>query len=611
MKQRLKFTAYYSISWIAYFFFIKLIFLLVNYHQSFPFIKLWPQIFIHGFLLDISVLGYVLLLPVLLIIVNSLLPGKWFKRVLFTYTTLLLIIFSILVVADLVIYPEWGFRLDITPFYYLENIQGVMASLKIMQIILFSLLSLALAFPFFWGFSIIMRNFSVFQTKRKIWAAPAFLLILGLLFLPIRGGLGTAPINTGSAYFHNNVFVNHASLNVFWNILYSVTNINDYTNPFKFYPGYNKNEVMRMNSNEDRASTPILTTSHPNILIIILESFTANVIKSLNDTYDVAVNLDSIAHKGILFNHFYASGDRSDKGLLAILSGYPAQPTTSIIKYPNKTEKLPGLANTLRNYGYKTTYYYGGDIDFANMRSYIVNSGFEHLISSTDFSPKERISSWGVPDEYLFNFVKSEIEKEKSTYFKVLFTLSSHKPYDVPGNKKWVEGNDSENQFLNSVGYTDYHLGKFIRELQSENLLKNTLVLIVADHGSAYPGSVAYNSKSIHHIPLVLYGPVLTETGKVIETVGSQVDIPATILGQIGINSSEYIFSKNLFSHNPADNSFYAFNRGFGYLSPDLELIYNLPNNTISAVKGVSNDTIEKQVKTYYENLYENFLSLN
>lgn len=611
MKQRLFFILKYALGWLIFFLSIKIIFLLANIKLSIEWLKIWPLILTKGILLDFSVLGYILILPALLMIFNTLIPGKWYMIVIRAFTYIILVCFSFLVIADIVIYPEWGFRLDITPLYYLDNPDGAMASLKVIEIVLFFFLGLLLFLPFYVLFRKLFEQTYLFEYERIIGASPVFLFVLAFLFLPIRGGLGTAPINTGSAYFHNNALVNHASLNLFWNIIYSVTNINDYSNPFGSYDDYSENNIPRMNSKSDRESIPVLTTSHPNVLVIILESFTANVVGSLNNEYAVASNLDSLAKEGILFSNFYASGDRSDKGLISILSGYPSLPTTSIIKYPNKTEKIPGLAKTLKKYGYKTAYYYGGDIDFANMRSFIVSSGFEHIVSQKDFSTKEKISSWGVPDEFLFHYVQKEIEKETSPYFKVMFTLSSHLPYDIPGNKVWVEGNDDQNQFLNSVGYTDYYLGQFIKNLEAKGHLKNTLVVMLADHGSSYPGSVAYNSRLKYHIPLVLYGSVIQEKGTVIDTYGCQVDLPATLLGQLGMNSSEYIFSKNLLAKNPVNEVFYSFNNGFGYLAKNLEITYNLTSDKISVINGVLADSTEKNTKTYFHNLYENFLDLN
>jgi phosphoglycerol transferase MdoB-like AlkP superfamily enzyme len=611
MKQRLIFILKYTSIWFSFFLAIKLVFLLANIKLSLAWFKIWPVIVAKGILLDFSVLGYLLILPSLLMIFNALVPGKWYKLIIRAFTYIVLLCFSILVVADIVIYPEWGFRLDITPLYYLDNPNGALASLNVFEIIIFSILSLFLFLPFYLLFRKLFDKTYLFDYERIISASPVFLFVLVFLFLPIRGGLGTAPINTGSVYFHNNALVNHASLNLFWNILYSITNIDDYSNPFSINKSYDEDRIPRMNSNKDRESTPILTTSQPNILVIILESFTANIVGSLNNEYSTAKNLDSLSKEGVLFSNFYASGDRSDKGLVSILSGYPTLLTTSIIKYPNKTEKIPGLAKTLKKYGYKTAFYYGGDIDFANMRSYIVNTGFEHIISRKDFKSKENISSWGVPDEFLFRYVQQEIEKETSPYFKVMFTLSSHKPYDVPGDKLWVEGNDDQSQFLNSVGYTDYHLGKFIRSLKSNGHLKNTLVVMLADHGSAYPGPVAYNSKSKYHIPLILFGPVIQEKGVVVDTYGCQIDFPATLLGQLGMNASEYTFSKNMLTKDPTNDAFYAYNNGFGYLSPNIEIIYNLTSDKFSVQRGTLTDSLEKDAKAYYQNLYDNFLSLN
>src|SRR5690606_7393298 len=150
----------------------------------------------------------------------------------------------------------------------------------------------------------------------------------------------------------------------------------------------------------------------------------------------------------------YASGDRTDKGLIAILSGYPAQPQTSIIKFPAKTERLPQLNRFIREMGYRTSFIYGGDIDFANFRSYLNSSGFDHLTTLDDFDDELYTSKWGVHDHHMFKRALEELDTTTAPFFKVILTLSSHEPFDVP-IEPLLPGNDAESLFLNSCHYTD------------------------------------------------------------------------------------------------------------------------------------------------------------
>ncbi len=134
----------------------------------------------------------------------------------------------------------------------------------------------------------------------------------------------------------------------------------------------------------------------------------------------------------MLFDNFYASGDRTDKGVIAVLSGYPAQPTSSIIKFPSKTQNLPKLNNYLKKLGYKTSFIYGGDVDFANFRSYLTTSGFDHLTTMDDFPDDINTSKWGIHDHFMFNQSLQELDTTQAPFAKVILTLSSHEPFDVP-----------------------------------------------------------------------------------------------------------------------------------------------------------------------------------
>lgn len=440
---------------------------------------------------------------------------------------------------------------------------------------------------------------------------PVFIFMLAFLFLPIRGGFGTAPVNTGSVYFHENNFVNHACLNLPWNIIYSVTNVNDFENPFLKFPELETMPIMHKGMKNGKQES-ILTSAKPNILLIILESFTANVVGSLNDKYSITPTLDSLANNGLLFTNFYASGDRSDKGLVSILSSYPSLPTTAIIKYPNKTEKIPGLAQALNQEGYNSAFYYGGDINFANMRSYMISCGFGKLVSMVDFPAKQRVSSWGVPDEFLFEKLKTDIENSEAPFFKVAFTLSSHVPYDIPKHREWYPGTDNLALFFNSIAYTDYYLGQFIRDIQASGKLDNTLVILVADHGSSLPGNVSNSSPEKYHIPLVWYGGALSGKYKSqrIEKYGSQTDIASTLLTQLGIDDSQFIFGQNLMDNSYTSETFFAFRSGFAYLSDKNRFIYSLETDKPSLIQGELSDSLFKQGILYYQNLYTHFLSL-
>ncbi len=606
MSKRLIFILKYFLFWIVYFITLKILFLLYYHNNSFEIINLWGKIIANGIRLDLSATGYLMLVPLLIIMVSVFFKSVLPYRIIQMYTYSLLVIFSLLAATDLGLYREWGYRMDASPLLYVSKPREALASVSILYIINHLLLAVALITLFIYLFN---RLFTPESFKRKEgWISFSVMIVfMGFLFLPIRGGLGTAPINVGSAYFSENNFANHAAINLPWNIGYSLTNLETLDNPYSFYTMDEARQYAAPFALEDGVHYKVLDNSRPNILLIILESFTAKATGCLGGRFNVTPELDNIAREGILFSKFYASGDRTDKGMLAIFSGYPAQPTTSIIKFPNKTQNLPSLPKLLREFGYKTGFYYGGNIEFANYKSYLINAGFEKLISLNDFPSSQNISSWGVPDEYLFAKVYEDIKSMQQPFFFSLFTLSSHPPYDVPMDP-FLHGDSDEIKFYNSMYYTDHHLGKFIRRLENNKLLDNTLVIILADHGSIWPGNLDNYSPEKFHIPMVWYGNVLTKKDTIISVVASQTDLTPTLLSQMDISSDEFLFARDIFSSGPARQIVYSFNNGFGYVSDSLEYYYNLQPDNFVELKGNLSETKQKEGKAYYQLLYEDLL---
>lgn len=610
MRIRLQYFLLYFLYNLVVFLVLRLLFLIYFAKDSFQYLTDWPAIFFHGFRLDLSATGYLMLLPVLLLLVSVFRPGRWFALTLKFYTWSLIGFLALITVADLALYKEWGFRMDATPLLYITQPGEAMASVSMGKII--SLLSLALlvfaVLAYLYKYYLYPVSLKI-GSRAPVWHLLPGLFILGSLFLPIRGGLGTSPINVGAAYFSSTDFLNHAAINLPWNILYSATNFETATNPYVFM----SEELAQKNSErimggQSTDNQQFLESERPNIIMILLESFSAGATGHLGAEPNITPHLDTLAKSGIVFTNCYSSGDRTDKGFISIFSGYPAQPTTSVIKFPNKTQTLPGLPGTLRQYGYSTRFYYGGDINFANYRSYFLNSGFQDLISQIDFPRSKRICSWGVPDEYLFSRIANDIEQMDEPFFLGCITLNSHPPYDIPA-KHAFPGNDDPSLYLSSVHYTDSVIGHFIRTLAEKSLLKNTLIILVSDHGSRLPLNTSYASKNSFHIPMIWYGGALSGQQTIIRRIVSQKDVAATLLTQMNIPTGEYVFSRNIFSDAYPNVITYAYNNGFGYVSDSIKYTYN---RVPDAARFESNaiDSVALQAgKAYYQLLYEDLIA--
>jgi phosphoglycerol transferase MdoB-like AlkP superfamily enzyme len=294
--------------------------------------------------------------------------------------------------------------------------------------------------------------------------------------------------------------------------------------------------------------------------------------------------------------------------LLAVLSGFPAQPVASIITQPEKFEKLPSLAKTFNAKGYNSSFYYGGESEFANIKAYMVSAGFQKILDKNDFSKTEMNSKWGAHDHVMFDKVIKELEGQKKPFFANILTLSSHEPFEIPIPSKY-KGIEERNKFKSSVYYTDKSLGGFMEKAKSQPWYQHTLFVLVADHGHRLPKEYPelYNPGK-YRIPLLFYGAALKKEfrGKRIHTIGGQTDIAATLLGQLGIKNNEFSWSKNLLHPKVKEFAFYDFNDGFGWVTPQGPLVFdNVSHQLIwnQLVPGNRQDSLLIPGKAYMQQL--------
>jgi phosphoglycerol transferase MdoB-like AlkP superfamily enzyme len=427
------------------------------------------------------------------------------------------------------------------------------------------------------------------------------------LFVPMRGGIQKIPMNQSDVYFSQKLFADHAALNLPWNLFHSLLNKNSDQNPFQYFSRDKAKELVDSLYKTGPVKVPsILSVKKPNIIFIIMESYTAKLIGCLGGEDGVTPNIDRIASEGLLFTNIYAAGDRSEKGQVAVLSGYPNQAITSIIKTPTKTQNLPSINKSLEKEGYSSSYTYGGELEFANIKSYLVNLGFQRLVSKYSFSRSERTTSWGVHDHIVLNKFLEDIKKEQQPFFATIFTLSSHEPYDVPMAQHFI-GNDETTLFKNAFYYTDSTIGNFIEKIKKEPWWQNTLVVLVADHGHPLPGHDPNDRPSKFHIPLIFTGGALQLKG-IVKNIGSQTDIAKTVLHQLGIPGNNFKWGKDLLDSSARQFAFYSFNNGFGFVTPSGTVtIDNVSKKVIYKDAAVDSSSINFG-KAYMQQSYQDFL---
>jgi phosphoglycerol transferase MdoB-like AlkP superfamily enzyme len=554
---------------------------LTVYHDLAEGAGLWDSLhsLLMGLKLDISLTGYVLIFPTFILILFSVWRHKILKIILGVYTFLIIVCMVPVYINNMVIYRYWKYPVDRSIFDYISTPGEMLASLPVLRVIilliLIGLIIYTLYFKVYLKWVATPLSWNKGNSGVSRWfAAGLFLILFPSLYLPVRGGMETSPVQTGSVYFHENIFLNHAAINPVWNLVYTMIEGDKLTQKLQFYPEEEVQTIMESLYGNDEQSLSVLTTARPNILMIILESFSQVVVDRLGGNGEPAPVFNGLVSEGLFFDRILAAGTMTDRALGAIFGGYPAMPGTSIIYYESKVEKLPGLNMVLKDEGYSSAFLYGGDIDFAHIRSFLVTGGFESIISETDFPNSIKRSSWGVPDHELFRRLLEENDKATEPFFHVALTLSSHSPFDVPMETVFP-GQGDEVKFRNAVYYTDQSLGNFLDSAITREWWDQTLVIFIADHGYRAKNMTSFELDRFS-VPMLWYGGALALNDTVISRYGSQTDLPATLLNQLDIPSERFTFSKNLLSAGANSFAYYTFIEGIGFATDSSFSVYDL-----------------------------------
>lgn len=553
----------YYLFWILFFLVQKPLFMLLNLPLMGPLSwQDWFLVPIHSFPLDLSVASYVAALFGLILTVFYLWPSRILARIADGCTALLLLVALLTYISDLAVFPSWGFHLDKTVFIYLATPREVLACaegwvwcLGIIALIAAWIGSYALYRYWMRGWEEMSVPSS--WTKKGLCSF-GLLLLTGLLFLPIRGSVTTSTMNTGRVYFSDKQPLNIAAINPLFNIVESLSENTFDARRYTYMPSEEAHSLVAGLLPQKPDTVPsqrVLTTTRPNIVLFILESFSLNA-------WEAMPRLRELANEGLFFSHVEASSFRTDRGVVAVLSAFPGQPTSSLMVQPAKSQNLPQLGKSLAAEGYRLKFWYGGDEDFTNMRSYLISGGFLDRVNDHSFPLSQRLSKWGVHDHLLFAKASSEIlsRADTSPTLDVILSLSSHEPFEVPASTHF------ENPYLNSIAYTDSCIGAFADSLRHSLAWDKTLLVFVADHGFPYPSNLQNHEPLRYAIPIVWAGGAVKEAREV-PTLCSQIDLVPTLLVQMDINHSAYLFGKDILDTTSVPFAFYSFNDGFALLT--------------------------------------------
>lgn len=612
MASKFKFLLLYFISWVLLFELMRGVFMLYHLDKtsqlSFGTIlsAMW-----YGLRMDLSVAAYILAPVCLFVLLSLLIPFFGRSLIYRIYTFLVLLLIFLISFADLEIYAQWGFRIDTTPLKFLSTPREALASISHLPLFWFAFGFIAVLALFYIGFNkIIKRIFFNQQSRYRVVTAVLILLFMGTLIIPIRGGFQLAPLNQSSVYFSTNNYANHAAINASWNFLHSlVSRGSSGKNPYQYLtPERVKAITDSLYAGTGGAGRIIHNASDKpvNIIFIIWESFTEKVLDLAINKTEVTPHFNRLRNEGVFFSNVYSSGDRTNKGVPAILSGYPAMPNTTIIHSPGKSQKIQVLSKLFKEKGYSTPFFYGGEPEFANIKSYLLYGGFDPIIGKDDFDSGDMNSKWGAHDGVVMKRVIADINKTKQPFFATWLTLTSHEPFETPVVPVFEE-KDNTAKFLNSMHYTDEVVNDFINECRKQPWWDNTILIITGDHGHPLPESS--NKANDFRIPMLWMGGAVEKSGVVIDKVVSQLDIATTLTKQLGIPGNEFPFSKNMMDSTGRQWAFFTFNNGFGYIDATGALVYdNVGKQPIRKDGNVGEGQIEAG-KALMQWVYEDFIT--
>lgn len=544
----------------------------------------------HGLSLDLSMGLYILSLPFLCLAVSIWVPReRLFRNILRPFYIVISLAMALIFVADTSLYEFWLFKLDAFCLQYLETPTEAMASVST-SYILMRLLTIALLTAIFtWAYWKIPLKLP--KIRKRILSSIGALLLIPLIIIGIRGGLDESTTNIGQVYYSQNQFLNHSAVNPIFSFFASLEKSGSNIVSFKFMDQKTCDDIVNQLYNTQSIDCDtLLTTNTPNIIVILLESC-GGQFTEIGGRTDITPNLNKMAKEGIYFANCHANSWRTDRGTLCTWSGYPSFPNTSVMKIPAKSRTLPNIARTLQQErGYSTHYLYGGDINFTNMRSYLVSGGFQDLTWKTDYTTDEQQTArWGVRDDITFQTLTQLTKTMKQPFLIGYSTLSSHSPWDVP-----IHHFDDE--VLNAFYYLDQCVGNFIQQLRHTELWNHTLIVMLPDHGIVHAG-LDESNPLLNHIPMLWLGGVVKQPRR-IEQVCNQTDLPATLLGQLGIAHDEYTFSRDVLSTTYKHPfAIHTYDDGYTIIDSTSFVNYDFISNRVVTTSGKDSDKLMQWAK--------------
>ncbi len=540
---------------------------------------------IHAWQTDLPITTVLLIIPIAVVIGSYWiwLPERWWRRIIYSWLVGFSLLSATAFALDLGLYGHWGFKLSNLIFTYLTDWRALTPTLdrgETTTIVLLFAVDLLIMLAAYW-FAVRHARFERVTGRMRVVGTGLAAALLGLSIWTLYNLRSIYPTTEGAS---QRTFMSHAAINPLTSLLRSITRSRCFEDYGRFYSESERaTRFAALQSDPTAARQQVLNNERPNIAIIICESFSRSMMDKINHGANVMPNMQRLKTDGIWFENIYANSFRTDRGLVAILNGFPAQPNHTLLRMQSKTIHLPSLARTLGAYGYRSSVLYGGNLNFTQMSAYFRATRWEKICSQRDLTHLHvKPSSWGYNDAVMGNLFVEQLCKaatRKEPFLATWLTLSSHPPFDVPEYR-------FKNRLDNAMAFSDAAVGCVIDSLRKTPVWKNLLVIVIADHTPSFPPTSKHDSPLRHHIPMIWTGGAIKQPMH-IDTYLSQTDLAATLLGQMRIPTRDFPFSHDRLAKNQSDAfAYYTFLDGFGIVDQAGFTLYDVTNHSVRESQG-------------------------
>jgi len=397
---------------------------------------------------------------------------------------------------------------------------------------------------------------------------PVYLVLLGLIFMGIRGRLAIkSPIRWGTAFFSPYNFTNQLGLNPVYTFIRSWLDQKESAEQrYNFMSDADAEKIVRQElnlggnaSSGSPVSREIKADGNPkryHVMLVLMESMSAKNMTHFGNSYKLTPVLDSLYDHSISFSNFYSDGNHTFNGIFSSLYGYHCLPMVHHMKDLSHQQPYSGLPVTLRTEGYRTLFFTTHDDQFDNMAGFLLPNGIERIISEKDYDRNYVLSTLGVPDHIMLEKVVTEMDalvNDGKPVFISMITGSNHEPFVIPEGIPFKP--HGETLAMNMVEYADWSIGKFMAEASTHPWFDSTIFIFTGDHGGLVKNIDRY--LAFHHVPLIIYAPAIFSEPKVISNAGGQADIFPTVCGMLNIDCTINSLGIDLMN---SERRYYPFN---------------------------------------------------